>query len=448
MAKNNANRYQLSRKLRRYEKTVVIRNGEKKEIEVAKEFLKPWQSFTYDAHAFLCKIIVSFKQNLRVINKTTNKYESYYDANGKLNTGKNGLPIKQLVAQSTGDSWGIRKPMHKDTVFGKVNLRKIRDVKLSVAIQNPTIIVNSDLKEKIKELLLKGFDQKLMNNYFKENKDIWSDVNLNKISTYYFSNETNDKFYATRKLLDQSFSKAKIESSVTDTGIQKILLRHLEQNQNNAEIAFSPDGIDELNRNIVKLNNGKFHQPIYKVRCYEKADKYSIGNFGNKKAKYVEAAKGTNLYFAIYWNEAKQKREFETIPLNITIEHQKLVAHLPKTERTPVPVNKEKGIFLFVLSPNDLVYVPTQEEMENPSLFDKDRLTADQVNRLYKMVSSSGSQCFFIQNHVSNTIVNKVEFSALNKMEKTIDGLMVKEICWKLNVDRLGYIVSAMNGQR
>jgi CRISPR-associated endonuclease Csn1 len=41
-----------------------------------------------------------------------------------------------------------------------------------------------------------------------------------------------------------------------------------------------------------------------------------------------------------------------------------------------------------------------------------------------------------------------VEFSALNKMEKTIDGLMVKEICWKLNVDRLGYIVSAMNGQR
>jgi CRISPR-associated endonuclease Csn1 len=32
-----------------------------------------------------------------------------------------------------------------------------------------------------------------------------------------------------------------------------------------AELAFSPDGIDEMNRNIKELNDGKEHQPIYKV---------------------------------------------------------------------------------------------------------------------------------------------------------------------------------------
>jgi CRISPR-associated endonuclease Csn1 len=64
------------------------------------------------------------------------------------------------------------------------------------------------------------------------------------------------------------------------------------------------------------------------------------------------------------------------------------------------------------------------------------------------MVSSSGNQCFFIQDQVASAILNKVEFSALNKMEKTIDSIMVKEICWKLNIDRLGNIVSINNGHR
>jgi CRISPR-associated endonuclease Csn1 len=62
-----------------------------------------------------------------------------------------------------------------------------------------------------------------------------------------------------------------------------------------------------------------------------------------KNEKYVEAAKGTNLFFAIYWNAKKKKREYETIPLNVVIEHQKQVAHLPKDQRTAVRTNAEKG---------------------------------------------------------------------------------------------------------
>ena len=54
---------------------------------------------------------------------------------------------------------------------------------------------------------------------------------------------------------------AKIEG-ITDTGIQKILKAHLQAKENNPELAFSADGIDEMNRNIVELNGGKPHKPI------------------------------------------------------------------------------------------------------------------------------------------------------------------------------------------
>ena len=56
------------------------------------------------------------------------------------------------------------------------------------------------------------------------------------------------------------------------------------------------------------LNNGNFHQPIYKVRTYEQADKFAVGQTGNKSTKFVEAAKGTNLFFAIY--ETAHKTQF------------------------------------------------------------------------------------------------------------------------------------------
>lgn len=154
-SKNNANRYQLSRKLRRYEKIII--NG-KEEREVPKEFIKPWKSFTTDVQKSLENIIVSFKQNLRVINKTTNHSEHYED-------GK-----KVLVKQEKGDSWAIRKPMHKDTVFGEINLRKIKTVSLNEALKTPTNIVNRDFKQKIRELLAEGKDAKSIKNILRRTK--------------------------------------------------------------------------------------------------------------------------------------------------------------------------------------------------------------------------------------------------------------------------------------
>lgn len=432
-AKNNANRYQLSRKLRKYEKVNVIRNGEHKEIEVAKDFFKPWESFTQDAYNALYNIIASFKQNLRVLNKTTNYFQHF--ENGK----------KVVEKQSKGDSWAIRKPMHKDTVFGEVNLRKIKTVSINEALKQPKEIVNKEFKAKIQEFLSQNLDPKKIKKYFEDNKDVWSDVNLARIEVYYFTKDTKERFFATRKPLDTSFDRKKIEESITDTGIQKILLRHLENKENNPEYAFSADGIDEMNRNILLLNNGKSHQPISKVRVYEKADKFAVGQLHNKSLKFVESAKGTNLFFAIYLSdiedtdtgEKKQIRSYATISLNKVIDCQKKggkdwETYLDKDLKENEIVSKNCRL-LFILSPNELVYLPTKEQIKNGiNSFDK--------KRIYKLVSCTGNEGHFVPAYIANSIIQTIELGSNNKSQRAWTNEMIKEICIPLNIDRLGNI--------
>ena len=324
------------------------------------QFKKPWSTFTQEAKEALEHIVVSFKQNLRVINKATNYYEKWEE--------KNGVLVKKKVKQE-GTNWAIRKPLHKETVSGKIVL-----------------------------------DRK---------------IGKDKILT------------ATRKAVDITFTE-KIISSITDTGIQKILLNYLKY-KGSPEVAFSAEGLEELNKNIAQYNDGKKHQPIYKVRIFEEGSKFPLGETGAKATKYVEAAKGTNLFFGVY--QGKGKRTYATIPLNEVIERQK--QGLPS-----VPERNEKGEpLLFSLSPNDLVYVPMEGEIAET--IDFNNLSKEQKERIYKTVSFTGNQCFFVQEAVATPIVNKMEYSPLNKMERDILGTMIKEVCIKLKVDRLGNITKA-----
>ncbi len=63
------------------------------------------------------------------------------------------------------------------------------------------------------------------------------------------------------------------------------------------------------------------------------------------------------------------------------------------------------------------------------------------------MVSATGNQCFFVDEKVAKAIVDKVEFTSMNKAERAITGEMIKEICVPMKVDRLGNIVE-LNGQK
>ena len=440
LSEHKENRYALSHKLRRYEEVLI--NGEKR--NVPKEFLKPWETFTQDAHSALENIIVSFKQNLRVINKTVNHYQHF--GNGK----------KVMTKQENGESWSIRKSMHKDTVFGEVNLRFKKEVSLNEALKNPKAIVNKDFKEKVLELLNANRDAKYIKKYVEENKDIWSDIDVKKIEIYYFSQdiknekgEIKDRYFATRFLSDlvtyfssvSTYDAAikKIEG-ITDTGIQKILTAHLAAKNNDPILAFCADGIDGMNQNIIALNNGKAHKPIYKVRRFEKADKFAIGQTGNKGKKFVEAAKGTNLFFFVYENNDK-KRSFVTVPLNLVIDCQKRftknwVSELDKILKETNEVAQDTH-FLFSLSPGDLVYLPMNGET-----------TVDDKTRIYKIVSFTNSRLYCIPYSVANSIVDKVEYTQLNKLEfDNINNIRLsfKEVCVPIKVDRLGNIIEINN---
>ncbi len=414
----------------------------------------PWKTFPQDVFNVLENIVVSFKQNLRVLNTTANKYTHYDKETGK----------KKQVAQTKGDRLAIRKPLHKETVFGEVNLRFIKAVSLKDAIKTPQNIVDKVLKKEILNLSEQGYDSKQMMKYFEDNKEAWQEELSKKVKVYYFTKETKDRYFAVRKSLNNVLKSCNaktnedkenyIRSSITDTAIHNILINHLASKNYDMELAFSSEGIEDMNKNIQQLNNGKFHQPILKVRTYEKANKFAVGQQGNKNTKFVEAATGTNLFFAVYEgideqdNETKQ-RSFETIPLNEAIERQKQGLNVAEEE-------KDGKKLAFVLSPNDLVYLPTAEEQRNG-------ISNVDTSRIYKFVNSSKGTANFIPYYVAKTIFSMKkddaeilfnnpkpvvdEFggnSTQSKNQKSISnsgfGDLVKETCVPLKVDRLGNV--------
>jgi CRISPR-associated endonuclease Csn1 len=415
------------------------------------QFTKPWDTFTQDARHKLSTTIVSFKQNLRVINKTSNWYQRWEKQD-------DGSMKKIFEKQESGDHWAIRKPMHKETVTGLVQLRFKKTVQLSAALDQWEMIIDKSLKNQIRTLVKQGYDKLKLRKFFRELEDQWNGKVIAKVEVYYFENE----MVASRTSVNEAYNTNFIKS-ITDTACQKIMLNHLEKYNEvkdgkvieHPELAFSPDGLDEMNKNIAQLNDGKFHQPIYKVRSFEpKGNKFNVGTTGNKNKKFVEAAKGTNLFFAIYQN-SDGKRSYESIPLNIVIERQ-------KQGLNPVPESNEKGNFLlFYLSPNDLVYIPEENQYINEDYIRKDKI---ETSRLYRFIDSSDTTANFIPFTTSSLIFNlskkdqdKVGKNYLiqneygvgspqSKNQKSIEGIMIKDVCWKLHINRIGQII-AVNGK-
>lgn len=382
---------------------------------------KPWDTFTQDVRVALEKTLASFKQNLRVINKTQNRYQ-HIDKEGK----------KEITLQVKGENWSIRKKLHEETYYGEVNLRTIKTVKLADVISCPSRIVNKDLKRKLMAMLTLGYDVKQISQYFKDHKEEWTDINLKSIEVYSFSKETGNRYFATRKALNP---KMKIEQ-ITDTGIRKILKHHLAECNGDSKVAFSPEGIERMNQNITRLNDGCYHKPIYKARFAEQAGRFAVGQTGNKKEKFVQTGQGTNLFLAIYetsemdpsTGEKVIQRKCQPISFNVVMERYKNgLSAAPEDEFGNPPK--------YMLSPNDLVYLPTSEEVKAGKI----KLPVD-TSRIYKLVSMSGTDILFLPSNVASPIVNKVEFEKNNKIGRAITGEMIKETCIPITIDRLGNI--------
>lgn len=398
----------------------------------------PWKDFAKDAESALQQIVVSFKQNTRILTHAINSYKCFDAKTGK-------KIIKRQISQN---HYAIRKPLHKDTVYGEVVLPSIKLVSLNKALSNPRRIIDRKLRSKILELQQRDkLTKKQVCDFFKKTcaKSIeWRNYDFAKVAVRVWSNdEEGSRMVSVREAIDKSFNMKQIEK-VYDPIVRNILTRHLKACNGDSETAFSPQGVEEMNQHIAELNNGYAHFPIYKVKVSEsKGEKFAIGQKGSKATKFVVTAKDTNLFFAVYANE-EGKRSYQSVDLRTAIE-------LKKQGCPVAPETNEKGDkLLFILSPNSLVYMPTEEEMERGNI-DVQNLN---LNQIFKMVSSTGNNCFFVPNTLSQVIFPSKEYESMDKVGtvKEWDGysisesknnkkfLSIKACCIPLCIDRLGRI--------
>ena len=375
-------------------------------------------------------------------------------------------------------NYNVRKRLHEDTFYGKVKLQnKITTISLEKALNENFDLVDNEISKEINNL--KEIDGKSL-------KEIIEDL-----GSKYPTVSVYEKFVATRFGNElESFSQIasdkiiKTIQSITDTGIQRILENHLDNYKEvvddktkfDTENAFSSDGVKELNKNIIKLNNGKFHHPIFKVRTSDAmGTKFSVSEEGQKKSKYVVTAAGSNAFCGFYQKETDRKFYIPTL--------RESVESLKQGSEPCPEIHPEDPDFklIFVINPSDLVYVPTDEENENPNLVDFSKMKKEQMRRIYKFTDGSGTTMNFVPTNIANPIIdikaeehkklkdnllfweeanetkkgivkktkplfNEVGLGSENKTksQNTFDREQIKSICWKLKVDRLGNILNVL----
>ncbi|MEN9302228.1 MAG: hypothetical protein RL264_657 [Bacteroidota bacterium] len=390
--------------------------------------------------------VASFKQKNRVIRQRWNKYLKPEDGKLKIETQEG---LKEVV------NYNVRKRLHEDTYYGIVKLQnKIIKISLEKALIENFDLVDTAISKEIENLI---------QNEGKSIKEI-----VETLITKYPKVNVYEKYVATRFGNElESFASIpsdkiiKVIQSITDTGIQRILENHLAKYKEvingkpkfDTQNAFSSDGVKELNKNITELNNGKFHHPIYKVRTSDAmGTKFSVSEEGQKSTKYVVTAAGSNTFCGFYQKGTQRKYYIPTLRESIASLKQGL-----EPCPTSHPEDPEYKL-IFVLNPSDLVYVPTEEEIENSNLVDFSKMKKEQMNRIYKFTDGSGTTMNFVPVNIANLLFNMsnkeqdkayLKLSIQNELglgspqsknQNTLEGIQIKSVCWKLKVNRLGQI--------
>lgn len=425
---NREMRYALSNKLRRKEDVVI--DGVKK--TVFKEFYLPWNSFPADVLSTLQGIIVSFKSKVRIIQKSTNKYTRFVE--------KDGMKNKVVDWQDSSRNVTVRKSLHKESNFGLALIRKKNRKKIDNVITNPSLIVDRELRSVVLSLIEQFGSNEQVVRYLKANAALYQKYDLNNVEVFEPMGAKRDRLISKFDFKSKNeINKANIEKrirQITDTGIQKILLAYLEENVNNLEFAFSPEGLAQMNDNITLLNGGVPHKPIESARFMEALGmKFPKGQIGCKPKQFVEADDGANLYFAVYEGE-EGKRSFETIQLKDAI------AALNSKLPVVAPQDEKGRDLLFCLSPGDLVYVPTAEELES-GIIDVE-INPDNV---YSAKSFDKGNAYFVKANIANQIINQKDIKELKIQDPYVfsdnndANIFVRTICVPVKVDRLGNII-------
>lgn len=154
--------------------------------------------------------IATFKQNLRVINKSVNIYKN------SPNTFKT-----QDIDKGQNLNWSIRRSLGKGTMYGKIDIGERINKQLiknaEYFYNNPESIIDIDLRNKILEIIERSSSLKIFTDILKDNfkNKAVECIDYKAVSRY---NST----------VDISFSNERIKT-ISDKGIQNILNNHLEK---------------------------------------------------------------------------------------------------------------------------------------------------------------------------------------------------------------------------
>lgn len=251
-----------------------------------------------------------------------------------------------------------------------------------------------------------------------------------------------------KSLVDEYMNKGKSKDILIDVFVRERSTAG-KTISHNPQIAFSAEGIKEMNDHIVELNNGKNHKPIYKVKVTQALGKmFPIAEkepglpVTAKNKQYVISDAGSNNFCGIY-KSVDGKTEIYVPSLKATIEAARNNECLfPYTHP-----NSADFKYAFTLSPLDLVYVPTQDEIDNNHICDN-----LDYSRIYVVNDFNDAGVMYFRPYChANAIIDKEVDLRIDKKgniigsfsDKTANcqGLSIRDCCIPIKVDRLGNII-------
>lgn len=441
--------------------------------------------------------IVTFKQNNRLMRQRSN-----YILNPEHNEHV------QQAELNKKKNYSIRQSLHKQTYYG---LREFCPKPIEEAIKNPKIIIEGKVRSLIQQLKDQGKSKEEIINSLKSQYPVVSVYE--ECVTTQWSHQLEKLSEIREKEVDKKTQKTGKPSiireieCIADITIQNILKKHLAKYDSikvpiveaikcyddiisedqkaivdeylvkgttkethvniyikdrdtkgmtishNPQIAFSADGIKDMNSHIVELNNDKPHMPIYQVKMTQAKGKMFLVSepekgkpLTAKNKQYVTTDADSNRFCGIY-KDKNGNTETYMPSLRETI------AAIKSGERL-MPLYHPKKIdyvFHFCLAPLDMVYMPNKEEIESGNI----TKNSIDITRIYVVNNFTGSTVYFRPYYYASAIVEKEIDLRLDEKGKlagsvpdktaNCDGLLIRDHCIPIKVDRLGNIIE-LNG--
>lgn len=467
-----------------------------------REWQLPWAEFTRDTKEKLEETIVTFKSNNKVIDKPKNIYKKWNpirDNNGiqKFSDTEKQIPLYELasVKQEANPNWmSVRQSLFKEPQ-GLINIKEIilrgfrtpnerleifklqikrNDVQNTPAQKTTAYIYDQHLREKINQIIeLSGANIEAIENYLKKAKIL--DENNEPIHSIRIA-EFN-KYAAKRVMLNKDFDHKKIDkipySEKYKNKIPQTLHQHLKEFEDFDNLKKSLEekkeqierGVDStliLNDYELKILNTNMPEPFsdeglealdkkvgMKIRMV--TIKEEIGLKKQLKNKLAEA--DGNPFYIIQENlNTKERSGYTSISSFDYIQQLK--------EGKPIAEAK-KNCRVIILQTDDLVYVPTKneiEEIKNGGFIVDSNIWLNRkkiVERIYRVNNFTESEIYFKPSSFSKAIKAKeLHTSFDDKCSRLIvtptkdnegnditeEAVMIKEVCIKIKVDRLGNI--------